>query len=126
MSKNASESKMSVVEFTQYAMRERIAPPALGSVKARIRHCASRLKWSPSRTRDAWYAHPRISISADEIKTIEHATGLEYGRSEIRTNDDLIARAEALMAGNEADFYGAFLAALRALARPSDRTGTEG
>jgi hypothetical protein len=117
-----SESKMSAVEFTQYAMRERIAPPAIGSVKARIRHASRRLGWTHSRTKDAWYAHPRIAISADEIKTIEHATGLEYGRAEIRTNDDLIARAETLMAGNEADFYGAFLAALRAVARLADRT----
>jgi hypothetical protein len=121
MSDKSSEAKMSIAEFTQCAMQERIAPPALGSVKARIRHTSRRLGWSYSRTRDAWYADPRMSLKAAEIKTIEHVTGLEYGRAELRSNDDLIARAEALMAGNEADFYSAFLAALRALARPHNR-----
>lgn len=124
MSEYRSERKMSVVEFTQYAMRERIAPPAFGSVKARIRHTSHRLGWSYSRTKDAWYAAPRLSLRAEELKAIEQETGLEYGREELRTNDDLIARAEALMAGHEADFYGAFLTALRAMARAAHRPGT--
>jgi hypothetical protein len=113
-------SEMSSVEFVQLALRERVAPPSLGSVKARVRHASRRLGWSPSRTKDCWYADPRISISADEIKKIEQETGLRYGRQELRTNDDLIARAEALMAGHESDFYSAFIAALRSLARPGD------
>lgn len=119
------KSEMSSVEFVQFALRERVAPPSLGSVKARVRHASRSLGWSANRTKDAWYADPRISISADEIRDIEDRTGLRYGRTELRTNDDLIARAEALMAGNEADFYSAFLAALRALARPHNRAGTE-
>jgi hypothetical protein len=111
-----SESKMSSVEFTQFALRERIAPPRFGSVKARIRLAARRLGWSHNRTKDCWYADPRIKISADEIQKIEQETGLSYGRQELRTNDDLIAKAEALV-GDE-DFLSAFLAALRSLARP--------
>lgn len=117
--KSEKASEMSCVEFTQYALRERIAPPALGSVKARIGHASRRLGWGYSRVKDCWYADPRISISADEIMAIEHLTGLEYGREEIRTNDALIAQAEALV--GDADFLGAFLAALRALARPHNR-----
>jgi hypothetical protein len=113
-------SEMSSVEFVSCALRERVAPPSLGSVKARVRHAARRLGWSPSRTKDCWYADPRISISADEIKKIEQETGLHYGRQELRTNDDLIAKAEALL-GDE-DFISAFLAALRTLARPHHRT----
>jgi hypothetical protein len=113
-------SEMSSVEFVSCALRERVAPPSLGSVKARVRHAARRLGWSPNRTKDCWYADPRISISADEIKKIEQETGLHYGRQELRTNDDLIAKAEALL-GDE-DFISAFLAALRTLARPHHRT----
>lgn len=125
-SETTLEQKMSCVEFTQYALRERISPPAIGSVKSRIGHASRRLGWGFNRTKDCWYADPRIKISADEIRSIEQVTGLEYGREEIRTNDDLIARAETLMAGHEADFYGAFLAALRAMARLGDRSRTEG
>jgi hypothetical protein len=113
-------SEMSSVEFVSCALRERVAPPSLGSVKARVRHAARRLGGSPIRTKDCWYADPRISISADEIKKIEQETGLHYGRQELRTNDDLIAKAEALL-GDE-DFISAFLAALRTLARPHHRT----
>lgn len=125
MSEKPSEkSEMSSVEFVQYALRSHVAPPARGSVKMRINQAARALGWSVSRTKDAWYADPRISINADELRQIEERTGLRYGREEIRTNDDLIAKAEALLAGNEADFYSAFVAALRAVAGNSDRAGT--
>jgi hypothetical protein len=119
-------SEMSSVEFVQYALRERVAPPSLGSIKARIRYASNALGWTANRTKDAWYADPRISISADELRQIERKTGLRYAQEELRTNDDLISRAEALMVGHEADFYSAFIAALRSLARPHHRTGTEG
>lgn len=125
MSENQSEkSKMSSVEFVQSALRGRVAPPSFGSTKARIRHAARQLRWSATRTKDAWYADPRISISADELREIERTTGLRYAQEELRTNEDLIARASALMVGHETDFYSAFVAALRSLARPSDRSGT--
>jgi hypothetical protein len=120
----AELTEMSSVEFVSYALRERVAPPSLGSVKARLRYASRALGWTASRTKDAWYADPRISISADELRAVENKTGLHYGREELRTNDDLIARAEALMAGHEADFYSAFLAALRSVAGAAHRSRT--
>lgn len=58
MSELESEiSEMSAVEFMQYGLRTRVAPPHLGSVKTRIRHASRRLGWTQSRTKDAWYAH---------------------------------------------------------------------
>jgi hypothetical protein len=119
---HSENSEMSSVEFVQYGLRSRVSPPSLGSVKSRIRHAARVLDWSYSRTKDCWYADPRIRISADEVKKLKEKTGLEYGRAELRTNDDLIARAEALV--GDQDFYSAFLAALRSLARPDNRSGT--
>ena len=120
------KSEMSSVEFVQSALRERVAPPSFGSTKARIRYAARQLGWSANRTKDAWYADPRISINADELRQIERNTGLRYGQEELRTNDDLIAKASAFLVGHEADFYSAFFAALRSLARPNHRSGTEG
>lgn len=119
---SAEKSEMSSVEFVSYALRERVAPPSLGSVKARIRHASRALQWSATRTKDAWYADPRISISADELRAVEDKTGLRYGREELRTVEELISRADALLEGQDSDFYGAFVAAfrhaVRALARP--------
>lgn len=120
--KQSEKSKMSSVEFVQHALRERVAPPSFGSIKARIRYASRTLGWSASRTKDAWYADPRISINADELREIERKTGLRYAQEELRTNEDLIAHASALLVGHEADFYSAFFAALRSLARPNHRT----
>lgn len=124
--KTVENSNMSAVEFTQYALRNHIAPPGTGSVKARLRLAARRLGWTHNRTRDAWYADHRISISADELRQIEEQTGLRYGREEIRSIEDLIIRADAFLDGPEADFYRPFFAALRAMARLADRSRTEG
>jgi len=118
-------SEMCAVEFTQYALRNHVAPPSIGSVKARMRHATRKLGWTANRTKDAWYADPRISISADEIRKIEEVTGLRYGQEELRTFDELINRADALMDGPEADFYRPFLAAMRAMARVVDRSRIE-
>ena len=117
---------MSSVEFTQYALRNHIAPPSVGSVKARIRYAVRCLGWSANRVKDAWYADPRISMSADEIRDIEQATGLRYGRQELKEIDTLIARSTALLHGQDEDFTGAFAAALRAFYRAIHRPGTEG
>lgn len=123
-SENRSEkSEMSSVEFVQKALRETIAPPSVGMVKARIRHAARKTGWTYSRTRDAWYADPRISISAEELRQIENTTGLRYGRQERRSIDALIARADALLDGPDADFYRPFTDALRAIAGALDRSG---
>lgn len=126
MPDNAVEkSDMSSVEFTQYALRNHIAPPSAGSVKARLRLASRRLGWTHNRVRDAWYADDRIRISADELRAIEEQTGLRYGREELRTIDELINRADALLDGPDADFYRPFLAAMRAAARVVDRARTE-
>lgn len=125
MSDNQVRKFMSSVEFTQYALRNYIAPANVGSVKARLRHASRRLGWSPSRTRECWYARDRVRVSADEIRKIEEQTGLRYGLEELRTIDELINRADALMDGADADFYRPFLAAMRAAARLVDRARTE-
>ena len=125
MSDTAVEkSDMSSVEFTQYALRNHIAPPSIGSVKARLRLASRRLSWTYNRVRDAWYADPRISISADEIRKIEEQTGLRYGREELRTITEIINRADALLDGPEADFFRPFVDAVRAMARLADRSRT--
>jgi hypothetical protein len=121
----SEKSKMSSVEFGSYALRNHIAPPTMGQVKARIRHAARRLQWSFTRTRDVWYADERISLSADELRTIEEETGLRYGREEVRSVEALITQAEALLGGSDEDFHRPFLAALRAVARIADRSRTE-
>ena len=126
MSEKPSEkSEMSSVEFVQDALRTRIAPPGVGqSVTARIRYAARRLGWSYSRTKDAWYADPRISIKADEVRKIEETTGVRYGREEIREIDNLINRAGELLARPNAHSGGPVAAAIRALIGALDRTGT--
>lgn len=116
---------MSSVEFVQDALRNNVAPPSIGSVKARIRHAARKLRWTLNRTKDAWYADPRISISADEVRVVEETTGLRYGRQELHEIDAYIARADALLAGPDADFYRPFVAAFRAFHRALARPGTE-
>jgi len=123
--KSSEKSEMSSVEFVSFALRDRVAPPSIGMVSARIRHAARRMGWSYSRTKDAWYADPRVSISADELRAIEDQTGLRYGREELRTVEQLIGQAEALLAGTDEDFHRPFLAALRAVARLADRARTE-
>ena len=115
---------MSSVAFAQMALRDRIAPRDKGSVKQRIALAARKLDVKESRAKDIWYADPRVSIDADEMQRIEEVSGLVYAKQEMRTNDELIAKLDALMEG-DADFYGAFRAALRSLLVRSDRTGAE-
>lgn len=130
MSKKLSEkSKMSSAEFAQFALRERVAPPSLGSIKARLRHARTimgRRQWTDNRVKDCWYADPRISPNADEIRDLEEITGLRYGREELRSLEELISRADAYLDGPEADFFRPFVDAFRTMARAFDRTGTEG
>lgn len=124
--KQLEKSEMSCVEFGQYALRNHVAPPSIGSVKARLRYATRQLGWSANRVKDAWYADPRISLSADEIRTIEEKTGLRYGREELRSIEELIGRADAILAHTDENFHRPFLAALRAVARLADRSRTEG
>lgn len=122
MSEKLSEkSKMSVVEFSQFALRTRIAPPEYGSVKSRIRKAAARLGWSFTRTKDVWYADDRVSISGEQLIAIEEASGLRYAKQELIDAETLISRADALLDGADADFYRPFVAALRAFVGAQNR-----
>jgi hypothetical protein len=124
--KQLEKSEMSSVEFVQDALRNHVAPPSIGSVKTRMRHAARRLGWSANRVKDAWYADPRISVGADEVRKIEETTGLRYGREELRSVEELISRADALLDGPEADFHRPFVDAFRAMARAFNRPRVEG
>lgn len=115
MSEKASEkSEMSTVEFCQKALKEEIAPPSVGSMQTRIREAARKLGWSYSRTKDAWYADPRISIKPKELFRVEAVSGLTYdAREEMRTNDQAIERATALLGGEDARLVRTLVAAVR-------------
>lgn len=126
MSDKVVKKFMSSVAFAQHALRDRIAPASIGSIKARIRHASRKLGWTDSRTRECWYARQRVRISADELTKIEEITGLRYGQQELRSIETIIARADTLLDGPEADFFRPFVAALRAMAGFADRAGTEG
>lgn len=127
MSENRSEkSEMSSVQFVQGALRKHVAPPGSGvNVGDRIRVAARRLGWNYSRTRSAWYAD-RVSVSADELRKIEETTGLRYGRQELATVEELIARADSLLHGPDADFHRPFVTAIRAMAGAFYSSRTEG
>lgn len=127
--KKSEKTRMSSVEFAQYALREGIAPPSLGSLKARLRHATSvmrRKNWSANRVKDCWYADPRIRPDADEIRDLEQLTGLKYGKQELSEIDALISQAGALLNSQDPDFHGAFVAAIRAFAGSLHRSGTRG
>lgn len=124
--KPSENSEMSELAFASTAMRERIAPPSMGSVKERINRAAAALRWSSSRTRDVWYADPRVSIKPRELRNIEEAAGVSYGRKEVAEVDAIIARADALLMGGDPDFVRPFIAALRALVGASSGPRTKG
>lgn len=102
----------------------RVAPA--GPVKWRIRHMANRLQWRFSRARDVWYADPRVSLKPRELRDIETVAGITYGRAELRSTEQLIAQADALLMGNDPDFADAFVTAFRAFVGALDRSRTEG
>ena len=120
--------KMLTAEFAQFALHERVAPKSIGPVKVRLPHAQTimgRRGWSANRVRDLWYRDPRASAPKwEEINDLEQITGLEYARQELRTNDQLIANADALLMGTDPDFASAFVTALRAFAGAFHRTGT--
>lgn len=121
------KSEMSIGAFTADTLKTRIAPLGSGvNVQDRIRTASRRLGWSYSRTKDAWYADPRISISGDELRDIEEISGVTYGRAELRTNDELIDRAGALLMGSDPDFHSAFHSALRTFVGAFYRSRTKG
>ena len=103
---------MSSVEFCQSALRERIAPPSIGSVKQRIVHAARKTGWSQSRVRDLWYADPRVSIKAEQLIKIEALSGLDYARQEVSAHDAAIDRATALLGGEDTHLIRTLVAAV--------------
>jgi hypothetical protein len=122
---SSEKSEMSELAFASDALRKRIAPPGrASSVGERIRAAALDLRWTFSRTRDVLYADPRVSLKPRELRDIEGVAGVRYGREELRTVDQLIANADALLVGHEADFYRPFVAAFRAMAGAFDRART--
>jgi hypothetical protein len=122
MSEKASEkSEMSTVEFCQNALRDEIAPRSVGSVQRRIEKASHRLGWSYTRTKDTWYADPRISISPEELFRVEAVSGLHYARQEVRTNDAAIERATALLGGEDAHLFRSFFAAVLKVVGFQDR-----
>lgn len=122
----SENTEMESTAFVQMALRDKIAPPSVGSVKRRITVAARQLKWKVSRARDAWYADPRISINAEEMRDVERVSGLVYAQQEMRTNDELIAKIDAFMVGHDADFYSAFRTAVRSFFGLPDRSRTAG
>jgi len=128
MPKKASEkSEMSTVEFfCQKTLRTEIAPPSIGNVQARIRSAARDLGWSYTRTKDAWYADPRISISPKELFRVEAISGLTYAREEMREHEHAIERADALLGGKNSHLLGEIVAAIVERLGLSHRAGNQG
>lgn len=119
MSENRLEkSEMSTAVFVSDALKNHIAPKGVGvNVQDRIRIAARRLGWSYTRTKDAWYADPRISINGEELRTVEDISGVTYGRAEARSLEQCIAKADALLEGSDPDFYRSFRDAFRSFVR---------
>ena len=119
---------VSSVEFARFALSEVIAPRQVGNIKMRLnsaREVMRRREWTDNRVRDCWYADPRISLSADEIRDLEEVTGLKYGKQEARELDELIARADALLGGPDAGVVRALIDAFRQALGALDRSRTE-
>jgi hypothetical protein len=82
------------------------------------------LGWSYTRTKDAWYADPRISIKPHELFRVEAVSGLSYAREEMRTNDAAIERATTLLGGEDAHLIRTVVTAVFAALGLSHRAGT--
>lgn len=123
--KSSEKSEMSELVWASQMLRECIAPPgAAGSKSERIHAAARALRWKFSRAKSVWYADERTSIKPREIRKIEEITGVKYGREEVYEIDQLIERADALLASRQAYSGSAVAAALRALIGALDRPGT--
>jgi hypothetical protein len=121
--KSSEKSEMSELVWASQMMRERIAPAGSADSKGeRIRAAAAALRWKFSRTRDVWYRDERVSLKPKELRQIEEVSGVAFARKELNELDEFIARADALLDGENADIYRplviAFRQALRAVAGP--------
>jgi len=128
MPHNPSEkSEMSELTWASTTLQNNVAPVGTAQyVETRIRNAAKAIGWSFSRTRDIWYQDERVAVRPRELRQLEEYTGLRYGQAELRSVEQLIANADALLMGNDPDFHRAFVAAFRALAGALDRSGTRG
>lgn len=114
--KSSEKSEMSTATFCQFALQNKIAPKSVGSVQTRITTAARHLGWSYTRTRDAWYADPRISIRGHELRRVEDVSGLVYeARQEVQKNEDAIDKATALLGGEDAHLVRSIVAAVRSV-----------
>lgn len=120
----SEKSDLSELEWASERLQNDVAPR--GSVKERIRDAAVALGWKHSRARTVWYADERASLKPRELRDIEEVTGIEYGREELRSVEQLIANADALLVGPHEDFYRPFVTAFREMARAFDRSRTGG
>jgi len=112
MSEKLSENlEVSDVSYASELLRGHIAPET-GSVKTRIYQAARRLKWSPSRTKDVWYQDARV-IKAHEMDRLKQLAGVSDARIEYRELSAEIARLDAMLTAQDADFHSPFLDALR-------------
>lgn len=128
MSEKASEkSEMSgELVWASSTLQNCVAPPGAAAGKMeRISLAARKLRWAFSRTKDVWYGDERVSLKPREIRKIEEVSGVKFGRNEVAEIDHIIARADALLEGADADFYRPHVAALRAFFRAVARPGTE-
>jgi hypothetical protein len=128
MAKASSEkSEMSELTWASEVLQEHVAPKGSAQyVEGRIALAARALKWKFSRARTIWYADERASIKPRELRDVEEYTGLRYGREELRDVDRIISQADALLLGQDADFYSAFVAGLRAFIGALDRSRIAG
>lgn len=121
--KQLEKSEMSTLVFASTTMKNVLAPRAEGhNIQDRIRVAARKLGWSYSRAKDVWYADPRVSIDGEELLRVEETSGVTYGRAELRSINDIIRRAEALLANQDEDFHRPVLDAFRALLSALGRT----
>lgn len=118
----AEKSEVPELSWASDRLRKDIAPH--GGVKERIRDAAVALGWKYSRARTRWSADERASVKPKELRRITEVTGIEYGHEELRSVEQLIANADALLMGNDPDFVGAFVAAFRTFAGALDRSRT--
>lgn len=113
---------MSSTAFASTSLQELVAPlGSAGGKMERIRLAARRLGWQYNRTKDVWYADPRVRMRPEEIRDIEQLTGIRYGRDEIREIDTFIAKADAIMASSGKGGRRPFLTALCAFMGIEDR-----
>jgi hypothetical protein len=130
----SEKSEMSCVEnfetelqFSRRVMRSVIAPPGTADSKGeRLRLAVQKLRWTYSRTRDVWYGDSRVSLKPHELRRIEEVSGVKYGKQEVNEIDQLIARADALLAGSGTDIHRSLRDFLRETLRIVARAGTEG